>query len=118
MKKKGMFIFLLILAIAAGLFFYLKKRKKAASENLGVFTPGKPGSPQPGKTTESGSSPWPLQRGSKNTYVSALQGWLNDNKGAKLVIDGDFGTKTEAAVKSAGIPIPIDLAGFNKIWGK
>lgn len=45
---------------------------------------------------------YPLKKGSKGSNVLALQKWLNDNGYAspKLVADGDFGAKTEIAVKN------------------
>jgi hypothetical protein len=44
---------------------------------------------------------YPLKKGSKGSNVLTLQKWLNDNGYAspKLVTDGDFGAKTESAVK-------------------
>ncbi|TGN09758.1 peptidoglycan-binding domain-containing protein [Leptospira ilyithenensis] len=41
-----------------------------------------------------------LRRGSKGTWVGTLQTYLNDIGNYKLVVDNDFGVKTETAVIS------------------
>ena len=49
----------------------------------------------------SGIIPQPtLKKGNKNTRVKDLQKFLNWYLSGKLVVDGDFGKKTESAVKS------------------
>jgi peptidoglycan hydrolase-like protein with peptidoglycan-binding domain len=50
-------------------------------------------------------SAFPLKKGDyNNDYVKSLQAHLNENFGEKLVVDGDFGAKTEEAVKRLQIP--------------
>ena len=45
-------------------------------------------------------SAFPLKKGDyNNNYVKSLQAHLNENFGEKLMVDGDFGQKTEDAVK-------------------
>ena len=50
-------------------------------------------------TASTESFPSTIRRGSKGDAVKRLQGLLNAN-GAELVVDGDFGRLTEAAVKA------------------
>jgi hypothetical protein len=61
-----------------------------------------PPTPLPSPSSPSGSSTYPLQVGSKNSSVGALQSLLNtalqcQNK-TLLVVDNNFGSKTEAAL--------------------
>ncbi len=63
---------------------------------------------------------FPLQRGSKGMRVMMLQQALaiilNDKNFASYGgVDGDFGPKTESAVKAAGYPSVIDEEIYNKI---
>lgn len=53
--------------------------------------------PGPTKVTAPGGTP-ALRSGSTGTRVEGLQRALNKATGAKLVVDGDFGAKTETAV--------------------
>jgi hypothetical protein len=54
----------------------------------------------PGGWKQTMASSTLLQRGSKGDAVKKLQQELNEILGTKLAVDGDFGPKTEAAVKS------------------
>lgn len=45
---------------------------------------------------------FPLNEGSRGTYVAKLQAALNDKYGSSLVVDGIFGPKTYKAVSAQG----------------
>lgn len=53
---------------------------------------------------------------SKQAFCRCLQKWLNEKKGAKLDVDGDFGPKTKAAIRftlkegASGIPVRVAQA--------
>jgi peptidoglycan hydrolase-like protein with peptidoglycan-binding domain len=115
MKKHGkkiLIAFALILAAAAA-WYYFKKRK-ASQVEPGQPTPTPAGSPP----APAVSGPWPLQQGSRNTYVKALQQHLNKAHGAGLVIDGIFGPKTEAAALKYEGKASFTNTDFNKVFGK
>jgi uncharacterized protein (TIGR02594 family) len=65
------------------------------------------------------SSTWKeLKKGSQGEKVKELQKALNSNFGAKLTADGDFGAKTEGAVKlvEAILNIPMDGMVTENDW--
>ena len=68
------------------------------------------------KMLSSASDSFPLKRGSKGTRVTALQQALSKTT-PSILIDGQFGPQTAAALKNAGFPEIIDEALFNKITG-
>ena len=73
--------------------------KSPASLNLYGYCEGNPVM----ASDPSGHSAYPgsyIRRGSTGSYVSQVQSQLNATIGAGLAVDGDFGPKTEAAVKS------------------
>jgi len=55
-------------------------------------------------TPSATSDAFPLKRGLKGDRVKALQAYLNNYSSAGLVVDGIFGSKTEAAVTSEQTP--------------
>ena len=59
-----------------------------------------------------------LRRGSKGDDVKYLQRLLNDFLSSNLTIDGDFGSKTEAAVKQAQEFFGLKVDGIvgSKTW--
>jgi hypothetical protein len=58
----------------------------------------------PSENTNSTTNPYPLKKGSKNSNVSSLQSLLNTaltcQNQTLLVVDGNFGAKTEAALNT------------------
>lgn len=65
------------------------------------------------------SSGFPLQRGSKGDLVKNLQEALIQQYGTKILpkygADGGFGTETQKALLSKGLPISIDSDTYTKI---
>ena len=61
-----------------------------------------------------------LRKGSTGPSVKTLQQKLNALGGYGLAVDGSFGAKTDAAVRSyqAGVGIAIDGVVGNKTWSK
>ncbi|MEU3455630.1 peptidoglycan-binding protein [Micromonospora sp. NPDC006766] len=61
-----------------------------------------------------------LSKGSKGTWVRRLQGALNGHGVAKLVVDGDFGARTYAAVRvfQGRAKISVDGICGSQTWGK
>lgn len=106
-------IALLLAGAAIWYFVFYKKEQEtkpkelsnpAAPENNGA--PGSTNSSAPGvQSLPTGSLP--LQKGDKNQLVALLQKALN-YLGARLDVDGDFGSKTEAALKA-------ELGGTTKV---
>lgn len=64
----------------------------------------------------SASDNFPLKRGSRGARVSILQQALKKTT-PSIAVDGQFGPKTAAALKSAGYPEVVDESAFNKITG-
>lgn len=58
---------------------------------------------------------FPLKKGSKGKYVSAIQRTLNKKKNAGLTVDGIWGDKTDVAIKKAGYPAIIYVKDFQSI---
>jgi len=134
-KKRGVkpakvFIYALALAALGGggyLVYDRVKRKKAVEQNqlpsdnnsdtiiinntlptsISSFT---------SKMLSSASDSFPLKRGSKGTWVTALQQALSKTT-PSILIDGQFGPQTAAALKNAGYPEIVDETLFNKITG-
>lgn len=111
MKKKIIVISLLLLAGAAAYYFLVyrkKKQLKAAAEDIG----GGKGPSSSGYKAPSGS--FPLQKGSKGEKVQYLQRYLNTYHAAGLTVDGNFGAKTENALKKALNIIKVSESDYNK----
>lgn len=77
----------------------------------------------PQKTSATGTSQFPLKRGSRGTLVTMLQQALANIIGESAMkanggIDGQFGPGTANALKMAGYPETVDQATFNKITGR
>lgn len=134
-KKRGVkpakvFIYALALAALGGggyLVYDRVKRKKAVEQNqlpsdnnsdtiiinnslptsISSFT---------SKMLSSASDSFPLKRGSKGTRVTALQQALSKTT-PSILIDGQFGPQTAAALKNAGYPEIVEEALFDKITG-
>jgi len=122
-SKKIMVLVIMILAVTAGVWYFIRRRKTAEKPSGEISLP--PTSPPAGggksntgiKTPE-GAGAFPLTTGSKGTYVTALQQLLKD-KGQNIAVDGVFGPKTKAALtkvfKLYSVP---DVATFNKLFGR
>ncbi|HTB31728.1 MAG TPA: peptidoglycan-binding domain-containing protein, partial [Bacteroidia bacterium] len=103
-----------------------KKKINAKSSTYGTSSPT---TSTPSDTTKksyvphysasSGTTGFPLQKGSKGDKVKALQQALIAKFGASIMprygADGDFGNETAAALKTAGLPSTIDLSTFNAL---
>lgn len=124
-KKKLVFIGLGIAGTAALSYFgwqYWKKKKSQSEEDTNDDAPEIPSGnstsyiPKP-KTAPSRNDSFPLKKGSKGANVKALQQVLLAKLGkdslGKAGADGDFGSKTEAALAKAGLPASIDETTFN-----
>lgn len=106
--KKSVLIIIIVAAILLVLFFavVLKKRKEAqeaaangSDDNTKTIYTNTGGGGTPAPTpapTVARDDSWPLKKGSKGERVKLLQVYLGG-----LTPDGDFGAKTEAAVKVA-----------------
>jgi len=95
--NKGLKITLIALGVigtGVGLYFLLRKPKNPNIPN----TPNTPSSPN---TPTTPVSEFPLKRGSKGDKVKELQKFLNIKYSSGLVVDGDFGPKTQGALNTA-----------------
>jgi peptidoglycan hydrolase-like protein with peptidoglycan-binding domain len=130
-RPAKVFIYALALAALGGggyLVYDRIKRKKFADQNQiptdsnsdTTLVPN--GLPAPNKTSRivtSGSKSddnFPLKRGSKGARVTMLQQALA-KANQSIQVDGQFGPKTAAALKTAGYPEIVDQALFSKITG-
>jgi hypothetical protein len=122
-KKKIVLIGLGVLATGTLGYFgyeYWKKKKEKATEDVPEpdFTPPSKASfsvPSAPKRNDD----FPLKKGSKGARVKQVQDVLVAKLGKDILgkagADGDFGSKTEAALTKAGFPITIDENIFNVI---
>lgn len=123
--KKWLFIGLGVAATGALSYFgwqYWKKNKSQSEEDAGGDAPDFPSDnastyiPKP-KSAPTRNDAFPLKKGSKGANVKALQEVLIAKLGKDILgksgADGDFGSKTEAALKKAGLSISIDETTFN-----
>ena len=134
-KKRGVkpakvFIYALALAALGGggyLVYDRVKRKKTVEQNQSpsdnnsdtiIINNSLPTSISSftSKMLSSASDSFPLKRGSKGTRVTVLQQVLSKTT-PSILIDGQFGPQTAAALKNAGFPEIIDETLFNKITG-
>lgn len=74
-------------------------RAKSVLKGMDFSTIGKPAVEVPKTVSADSMNIVVAKRGDKSSYVKDLQVMLN-NKGAKLITDGDFGSMTEQAVKN------------------
>lgn len=90
------------LPILVGGFLIYKQFSKGKNKNEDVPLPPLPPAPIGGGGGGVPSSDFPLRKGSKNDMVGSLQSLLNTALACKtsplLVVDNNFGTKTEAAL--------------------
>lgn len=123
--KKWLFIGLGVAATGTLSYFgwqYFKKRKSQTEEDANTDIPDFSNEstssyiPKP-KPVVNRNDNFPLKKGSKGANVKALQEVLIDKLGkdalGKSGADGDFGSKTEAALAKAGLPQSIDETTFN-----
>lgn len=122
--KKWLLIGLGVAATGALSYFgwqYWKKKKEDNSSNEND-TPDFPAentssyNPKP-KAAPQRNDDFPLKKGSKGANVKALQQYLLSKLGATALgkggADGDFGSKTEEALKKLGLSSVIDETTFN-----
>jgi len=103
MKTKTIIIIMVILIVlAAAVWVYLGMKP---ADTTPATTPGATG----GTTTtpKSTDSGMPLKKGSKGDLVKSLQTGLNQHFSANITVDGDFGSQTESALRSRGLPVVI-----------
>jgi len=124
-NKKIFLIFFGIMIAALAAWYFLKKKKTAVLQSgSGANQPPSHGGNEGSAIHSKGALPaptvdaFPVVLGSKGKYVKAIQAELNAKHGAKLATDGILGPKTEAAMKKAGLNLPVDLPTFNKFFGK
>jgi len=84
-------------------------RRRRLRKELGIGPPSTGGgTTSTGGNTQSNTSSandtFPLKKGSKGLRVKKLQDFLNKENNESLVVDGIFGSKTEAAVKRNQMP--------------
>ena len=93
MKKKIIIIIIIVAILGIASFFIYKKQKKASGASTG-------GSSGNSNLTTNQPSTFPLKNGSRGNEVKILQSTLNKTgqTAIPLVVDGIFGTKTEAAL--------------------
>lgn len=105
------------LAGTAGYFTYryIKKKKAASAEsdfalmNNALLLPSVSTTSASTASAKSRNDNFPLKKGSKGTRVAMLQ------KALGIKDDGDFGSKTETALKDKGHPTSVDESTFNRI---
>jgi hypothetical protein len=128
--KKIILISFGVLAVGAASYFGYehwkkKKEEKASADNgddaaLDVAPPTKSSFSIPATpSTSMRNDDFPLKNGSKGAKVKQVQQVLLAKLGASILgskgADGDFGSKTEAALIKAGYPTSIDESNFNVI---
>jgi hypothetical protein len=84
---------------------------ETASQEQGQSAPSTPSLPPP-------RTGFPLQKGSRGQLVKDLQAMLNSRHRSGLVVDGDWGSRTEAALVKAGLPTVIDAATYSRLVGE
>lgn len=122
--KKIVLIGLSVLATGTlgyfGYQYWKGKKENAAEENpdLNLTPPSKSAFDIPSAPPKRNDD-FPLKKGSKGTRVKQVQEELISKLGkdslGKAGADGDFGSKTEAALAKAGYPTTIDENTFNVI---
>src|SRR5690349_21531706 len=97
-NKKFLIVGIIILIIIIA--FIVWKKKQIQEEPLSKTLPGS-NEAAPVKLDENKKvvSTFPLKIGSVGPKVKALQAWLLKHEGAQIKINGDWDTKTDAAVK-------------------
>jgi LPXTG-motif cell wall-anchored protein len=98
-QTKYILIGLGILGAGAGVFFFMRKKKKDREALLNQF--GEPDVSKPSTTTQ---STFPLEKGDRGNLVAELQKKLNSAGSYGLAVDGIFGVLTEGAVKEEQTP--------------
>ncbi len=93
-----------LLPIGVGLYLIYKQYKKKSPTAM-VDIP----QPKSASKSNTSSSVYPLKKGSNNDTVKTLQSILN-SAGQSLVVDGIFGSKTQAALQSVYGKTQIDNA--------
>lgn len=125
-KTKYILIGLGVVAVGAGAYVYSqirkKKRTNAANAFQESFSPETiPSLPQVTNTSSSssGSSGFPLRKGSSGKLVTNLQNALIRKYGASILprygADGHMGNETIQALTSKGFPTRIDSDTFSEI---
>ena len=129
-KPAKVFIYALALAALGGggyLVYDRIKRKKMADQNQSPYNDSANNdtiiinntlpasfSSVASKVLGSANDKFPLKRGSRGTRVTMLQQALSNTTPA-ILIDGQFGPQTAAALKAAGHPEIVDEALFNQM---
>jgi hypothetical protein len=136
-KKKILFISLGTAATGILGFFgwewWKNKKDKKQQEQIAANAGHSSGttssnSPESSKTrysynapSPSGSSEFPLKKGSRGAKVTAFQQALIAKYGASILprygADGDFGNEVAAALKKEGLPSTVDESTYNSIVG-
>jgi peptidoglycan hydrolase-like protein with peptidoglycan-binding domain len=105
--KKKLIIIGIVVAVAVALYFVYKKVK--ADKEAEDTTGGGSAAPQQAQTptynnnanpTKTGGDPFPMKLGSSGDLVKILQQYLNKKYKSGLTLDGSFGAKTAAALKT------------------
>lgn len=124
-KGKLSIILIMTAAAAAGLWWIVWGRKKAATAPAPADQTTTPqGAARPRPATGADAPPPPgaifIRKGDKNNGVKKIQAALNDKTGAGLVVDGIFGAKTAAALDKwkPGTGKGLTVVQFTELTGK
>lgn len=98
MNTKRLIIIILIVAVVAFASYKLLQKVGREEETNGVAKPTDDGGGGTSSTTSRNDN-FPLKKGSKGERVKVVQKFCNWAKDCGLTVDGDFGSRTEAAVK-------------------
>lgn len=113
MKTKTIIIILVVvLILAAGVWIFSANKATDQTEPAA----GTAAADKAQKTAD--SVKMPLAQGSKGDLVKAIQTALNAKYNTALKVDGDWGAKTQAALKSLSLPTTIYWKQWNEITGK
>lgn len=112
MKNKALFITMgILILIGSVVTWFILSRKTSPPD---ASDPGSdPAKPQSSTDLSRNEKLMPLQKGSgfgnaqQAQLVSDLQTGLNKNFQANIAIDGDFGSQTQSALQSRGLPVVI-----------
>ncbi len=105
---------LALLAAAFGVYWF-------TSKTADTTTTTDPGNPTPGSGSGSSAKPantMPLKKGSTGDLVKDVQRGINQYFSGNITIDGIFGSQTESALRSRGLPTVLYWREYSYISHK
>ena len=103
-QTKYILIALGVLGVGAGVFFFMRNKKKNRENLLNQFGDNTDYNPSQEGSNNQSSASFPLRKGDRGNLVAELQKKLNSAGSYGLAVDGIFGVLTEGAVKEEQSP--------------